>query len=80
MTVFPYSILAGMTESMKPHGQVTLEGIRPRTYRTSTHVIYETKTVQTVARRAYGFHSAEALQSMIFFCCGDIELHPPLPK
>ena len=30
-----------MTESTKPHGQGTLEGIRPRTYRTTTHVIYE---------------------------------------
>ncbi len=30
-------------------------------------------------RRAYGFHSAGALTSMLFLCCGGIELAPPLP-
>lgn len=32
-----------------------------------------------VARRAFGFHSAEALIGMIFLCCGGIQLDPPLP-
>ncbi len=31
------------------------------------------------ARRAYGFHSHGALISMLFLCCGGIELAPPLP-
>lgn len=35
--------------------------------------------IRTVARRAYGFHSPTALMSMIFLCCGGIELNPPLP-
>jgi len=35
--------------------------------------------LRTVARRAYGFHSAEALMSMLFLCAGGIELDPPLP-
>ena len=35
--------------------------------------------MRTVARRAYGFHSAEALISMVFLCCSRIELSPALP-
>jgi len=35
--------------------------------------------MRTVARRAYGFHSAEALISMVFLCCSKIELTPALP-
>ncbi len=32
-----------------------------------------------IARRAFGFHSAEALIAMVYLCCGGIALHPPLP-
>ena len=32
-----------------------------------------------IARRAYGFHSPDPLISMLFLCCGGIELAPPLP-
>jgi transposase len=35
--------------------------------------------MRTVARRAFGFHSAEALISMLFLCCSKIELTPALP-
>lgn len=35
--------------------------------------------IRSVARRAFGFHSAEALISMIFLCCSKIELTPALP-
>ena len=35
--------------------------------------------LRVVARRAYGFHSPGALISMLFLCCGSIELAPPLP-
>lgn len=35
--------------------------------------------LRVIARRAYGFHSAGALTSMLFLCCGGIELAPPLP-
>jgi transposase len=35
--------------------------------------------LRTVARRAFGFHSAEALISMLFLCCSNIELAPTLP-
>ena len=35
--------------------------------------------LRMVARRAYGFHSAKALISMLFLCNGGIELHPKLP-
>lgn len=33
-----------------------------------------------ITRRAYGFHSAQALISMIHLCCGGITLAPPLPS
>lgn len=32
-----------------------------------------------ITRRAYGFHSAQALAAMIHLCCGGIMLAPPLP-
>jgi len=32
-----------------------------------------------VTRRAFGFHSADALIAMIHLVCGGIELNPPLP-
>jgi len=35
--------------------------------------------LRVIARRAYGFHSAGALTSMLFLCCGGIELALPLP-
>lgn len=35
--------------------------------------------LRMIARRAYGFHSAEALIAMLFLVCGGIELSPPLP-
>jgi transposase len=35
--------------------------------------------LRMIARRAYGFHSAPALISMLFLCCGGIKLHPALP-
>lgn len=35
--------------------------------------------LRMIARRAYGFHSAQALISMLFLCCGGIELEPALP-
>lgn len=35
--------------------------------------------MRAVARRAFGFHSAEALISMLFLCCSQIELTPALP-
>lgn len=35
--------------------------------------------IRTIARRAYGFHSHQALAAMIFLNCGGIQLDPPLP-
>ena len=32
-----------------------------------------------ITRRAYGFHSAQALTAMIHLCCGGITLAPPIP-
>jgi transposase len=36
--------------------------------------------IRVITRRAYGFHSPEALIARIFLSCGGIELHPTLPK
>ena len=36
--------------------------------------------LRMIARRAFGFHSADAQISMLYLCCGGIELHPPLPQ
>jgi transposase len=36
--------------------------------------------LRMIARRAYGFHSPEALISMLYLCCGGITLSPPLPE
>ena len=36
--------------------------------------------LRMVARRAFGFHSAQALISMLFLTCGGIRLDPPLPQ
>jgi transposase len=35
--------------------------------------------LRMIARRAFGFHSAEALIAMLFLTCSGIELEPPLP-
>ena len=35
--------------------------------------------LRMIARRAFGFHSPEALISMRYLSCGGTELHPPLP-
>jgi transposase len=35
--------------------------------------------IRVIARRAYGFHSAEALESMILLCLGGTKLDPPIP-
>lgn len=35
--------------------------------------------LRMIARRAYGFHGPDALISMLYLCCGGIELHPRLP-
>lgn len=35
--------------------------------------------LRMIARRAYGFHSPQALAAMLFLCKGGIELDPPLP-
>jgi transposase len=35
--------------------------------------------IRLLTRRAFGFHSAGALMSMIYLCCSGISLTPPLP-
>jgi len=35
--------------------------------------------IRLIARRAYGFHSHQALTAMTFLSCGGIHLEPPLP-
>ena len=35
--------------------------------------------LRTIARQAFGFHSASPLIAMLFLCCGGISLDPPIP-
>lgn len=35
--------------------------------------------MRMVARRAFGFHGADALIALLFLCCGGIQLNPRLP-
>jgi transposase len=35
--------------------------------------------IRLITRRAFGFHSADALKAMIYLCCGGISLNPALP-
>jgi transposase len=35
--------------------------------------------IRVITRRAYGFHSPQALTAMIYLNCGGIQLDPPLP-
>ena len=35
--------------------------------------------LRVIARRAYGFHSLGPLISMLYLCCGGIQLAPLLP-
>jgi transposase len=36
--------------------------------------------LRMIMRRAFGFHSADALIAMLYLCCGGIHLSPPLPR
>ena len=35
--------------------------------------------LRTIARRSYGYHAARPLIAMLFLCCGDVPIKPPLP-
>jgi transposase len=35
--------------------------------------------IRLVMRRAYGFRNTGALMSMVYLCCGGVQLNPPLP-
>lgn len=58
-----------------------LEGILAYVDRGFTNAVVEgiNNKLRMVARRAFGFHSAEPLISMLYLVCGGIQLTPPLP-
>lgn len=58
------------------------DGIRAYLEERLTNGIVEgiNNKLRTVARRAFGFHSAGALIAMLFLCCGGVALDPPLPR
>ena len=64
-----------LSRTIRKHKEGILAYIKER----YTNAIVEgfNNRLRMIARRAYGFHSAETLQSMIFLCCGDIALNPP---
>ena len=53
-----------------------IDGVDERRERSNRPVEGINNKLRVIARRAYGFHSAG---SMLFLCCGGIELAPPLP-
>jgi len=66
-----------LAQTIRQHKEGILAYIRTR----FTNGIVEgfNNRARMVARRAFGFHSPEPLISMIFLCCGGVELNPPLP-
>jgi transposase len=58
-----------------------LDGVRAYIQERLTNGIVEgtNNKLRMIARRAFGFHSPEALIAMLFLCCGGIVLDPPLP-
>jgi transposase len=58
-----------------------LEGILAYIGGRMTNAVVEgiNNRLRMIARRAFGFHSAEALKAMLFLSCGGIELMPRLP-
>jgi len=69
---------AKAARTIREHKQGILAYIRMRL--TNGLVEGINNRIRVIARRAYGFHSAEALIAMIFLGCGGIQLKPTLPK
>jgi transposase len=64
--------------TIREHKDRILEYVRVRL--TNGFIEGINNKIRVIARRAYGFHSPEALSAMIFLSCGGIELHPTLPR
>ncbi len=62
--------------------QTHKEGILRYVKHRLTNAIVEgfNNRLRMVARRSYGFHSEKPLISMLYLCCGGIDLNPPLPS
>lgn len=71
----PAFVTLGRT--IRKHKEGILAYIKDR--QTNAFVEGINNRLRMIARRAFGFHSDEALSSMLFLCCGGIELNPPLP-
>src|SRR5690606_24453447 len=58
------------------------DGIRAYLRERLTNGIVEgiNNKLRMIARRAFGFHSPQALIAMLFLCCGGIVLDPPVPR
>ena len=69
---------AKAARTIREHKQGILAYIRMRL--TNGLVEGINNRIRVIARRAYGFHSAQALIAMIFLGCGGIQLNPTLPK
>lgn len=71
----PFERVAG---TIKKHFDGVLAYVKGRLTNGFTEGI--NNKLRMVARRAFGFHSAEALIAMLFLTCGGIVLDPPLPQ
>jgi transposase len=67
-----------VARTIRQHKERILEYIRVRLTNGLTEGL--NNKIRVITRRAYGFHSAEALIARIFLSCGGIELNPTLPK
>lgn len=68
---------AKLARTIRKHRDGIIEYVRTRL--TNGLVEGLNNKTRLITRRAFGFHSAQALTAMIHLCCGGITLDPPLP-
>ena len=61
-------------KTIRKHVEGILEYVRTRFSNGRTEGL--NGKIRTITRRSFGFHSAAALISMIFLCCGGVEVTP----
>ena len=63
-----------LARTMSAHAEGVLAYIRTGMSNARTEAL--NGKIRTLTRRAYGFHSAQALIALIYLCCSSIYLHP----
>ena len=65
---------ARAARTIEQHAEGILEYVRTRFTNARTEGL--NGKIRTITRRAFGFHSASALISMVFLCCGGVHVTP----